>query len=1169
MRWIQQLIGGLATLVFDWCLAAAFLVGLLLLIVETSGTAISGLEPVVERQLSAIVKPGDVIVESAALHFSKQGLGLKMALRYVPSPDHGILAGQVMSLPDVRADLSLRDLANGRVRLRTLTIAGPRLELSPDSLAMILVPYWLPGLEIAPESTVTSEVEKPTVPGPRVKTEIDPAIPGTSLSDDDVSGPDTGAVPAVRAGSGVEEETRASLDASVIAGPGDWIDRLLSPASVAHLESVDVSNMHIVIDGGSDKSKHYLLPQSRLVREGDQISMSISSESRLPGSDLPVKSTFEIHRDPTGGTTDFLLSIDPGADGRAKGTGERIERTTLGVTPALVLPFEFSIVVHDRTADSVDYQVIRGQGNEEVSVNSGPTKHPEVLEARRRSSHPIDVKVVAGPNGVEATGELTIASRSDSGPLFMAVGLSTNDVRLELPWKPGAPVLIENGGVDLILRPATGELEFPGVWVSDGAGIARISGWLGIGSDGQPGLSDWNGHLDINIDRIGVNRLLEFWPPATSTKSRTWLEQQVRSGGFHDVSGWIDLGADAPAYEFEFGFDGAAFQVLAGLPPVKDASGSGRMTMRTLDVRLETGRLEGPTPGAFELGGTRFKFDQETIDSHKNIGVLSVSAVGSADFLLHLLETVPLGELRAWMIDPTAVSGRVELTGNIRFPLETDAGLDTPVYEIKARFDDLVTRFPSLPGVGNGESIDLTAESLVGVLDSTELALTGTVSYGEFPAELEWRIERNGQQLRGNRLVADFELSNRLMTALSPGWTANILDGDSPARLDVDFAHTDGRMVTLTSRLQGSTLSVPVLGWVKPSPDSAQLVATFNLDRPDEPVRLRFTSQGLKFECDLVFANGEIASPIAVRNLEVGGWLSTSAALHHETGSFGTVALEGGTFDISAAPVQELRSGEAYPLSITLDRMIVSNRLSLTGFRGNFGTGGVWGGTFSGMLNGTSSISGAVRAIEGRSVVEVTASDGGDVMRSADIFRSAYGGDLLVRVFPDRTGEFRDIRFRLKNIRVRDSPVLAEILNAISVVGLLQQITGSGIQFDVVDGRLEILPEGVRVSNMRAVGASMNLSLEGWYDPEAETVDFSGVVAPIYTLTGVLDQSIRAIFGGLFTGGKRESIFGFNYRMVGPAENPTISVDPLSVLTPGFFREIFGRDFPEPPQKQQ
>ena len=55
------------------------------------------------------------------------------------------------------------------------------------------------------------------------------------------------------------------------------------------------------------------------------------------------------------------------------------------------------------------------------------------------------------------------------------------------------------------------------------------------------------------------------------------------------------------------------------------------------------------------------------------------------------------------------------------------------------------------------------------------------------------------------------------------------------------------------------------------------------------------------------------------------------------------------------------------------------------------------------------------------------------------------------------------------------------------------------------------------------------------------------MISPIYLVNGV---------GQILTR-RGEGLFGFNYRVTGTAEAPNVAVNPLSVLTPGMFRELF------------
>ena len=79
--------------------------------------------------------------------------------------------------------------------------------------------------------------------------------------------------------------------------------------------------------------------------------------------------------------------------------------------------------------------------------------------------------------------------------------------------------------------------------------------------------------------------------------------------------------------------------------------------------------------------------------------------------------------------------------------------------------------------------------------------------------------------------------------------------------------------------------------------------------------------------------------------------------------------------------------------------------------------------------------------------------------------------------------------------------------------------------------------------------------MDGVYDPRSRQMDMQGVVSPIYLLNRV---------GQIFTR-RGEGLFGVNFTLRGPVRDPAVGVNPLSILTPGMFREIFRRAPPERP----
>ena len=111
---------------------------------------------------------------------------------------------------------------------------------------------------------------------------------------------------------------------------------------------------------------------------------------------------------------------------------------------------------------------------------------------------------------------------------------------------------------------------------------------------------------------------------------------------------------------------------------------------------------------------------------------------------------------------------------------------------------------------------------------------------------------------------------------------------------------------------------------------------------------------------------------------------------------------------------------------------------------------------------------------------------------------------------------------------------------------------GQGLAFDVVQADFRLTPDEIIVSRSSAVGASLGISMDGYYRNASRTMDFQGVVSPIYLLNGI---------GSILTR-RGEGLVGFAFTLKGPTERPDVAVNPLSVLTPGMFRELFRRPPP-------
>ena len=66
----------------------------------------------------------------------------------------------------------------------------------------------------------------------------------------------------------------------------------------------------------------------------------------------------------------------------------------------------------------------------------------------------------------------------------------------------------------------------------------------------------------------------------------------------------------------------------------------------------------------------------------------------------------------------------------------------------------------------------------------------------------------------------------------------------------------------------------------------------------------------------------------------------------------------------------------------------------------------------------------------------------------------------------------------------------------------------------------------------------------------------TGTFVPAFAVNNLFSQV--PVLGFFLGGAANEGLFAINFRISGSAASPTLSVNPLSAIAPGFLRKIFG-----------
>ncbi|MCR8723558.1 YhdP family protein [Frigidibacter sp. ROC022] len=703
-----------------------------------------------------------------------------------------------------------------------------------------------------------------------------------------------------------------------------------------------------------------------------------------------------------------------------------------------------------------------------------------------------------------------------------------------------APLHFHDGLAELKLVLNPFQLRVGKLRLRDGDSTIRLAGSVTATAAG-PDLA-----LDATIDRISTARLLELWPPELIPKTRAWLGKNLLAGNFTDARGaWRRAPGQADRTMLGATFNAASMRFMKTMPPITSGSGYLSIDGDRMVVRADTGLVQAPEGGVLDIAGTVFVVPDIRVKPAQ--GEISLAARGPIPAVLSLLDQNPFRVMQKAGRPVALAEGQADLTADISLPLIAVIGKDDVTYSASGSLTDVRS-----DKIVQGRMI--TSDKLSVAADGQTLTIDGKARFGALPVDVTWRQGIAPGDPGTGRLDGQVELSQTFMEEFGIDLPPGAVRGKGTAKVEIETG-SGAPTFRLTSDLRGLALKIESIVWTKAAAAKGRLELSGSLGSPPKIDRIVLEGGGLTASGSIALkADGQLDEARFDR-VRLGGWLDAPVTLQGRgRGVQPGVLVRGGSLDFRRAAFGEGAGGSAGgPVSVRLDRLSVADGITLTGFNGEFSTRGGFNGKFTARLNGGGVLNGTVAPQNGGTALRVISDNAGDVLKDANLAKRVRGGAMELILIPTgRTGIY-DGSLTAKKVRIRGTPALAELLNAVSIVGLMQQLNGDGLVFDNVEARFLLTPNAINFTRASAIGASLGISVEGSYTLGSGALDLRGVFSPLYLLNGI----------GQIFGKKGEGLFGFNYRVQGTSENPKVSVNPLSIFTPGMFREIFNTPPPE------
>ena len=443
------------------------------------------------------------------------------------------------------------------------------------------------------------------------------------------------------------------------------------------------------------------------------------------------------------------------------------------------------------------------------------------------------------------------------------------------------------------------------------------------------------------------------------------------------------------------------------------------------------------------------------------------------------------------------------------------------------------------------------------------MKIDGDARISGVSAAVGWREDFTGTQEPRRRYTVRARLTEadrrRLGVVLAP-----LVRG--PLSVAADYAVFSGGAARATGTLDAaeSEIALPPLEWWKPPgvAGRASFEIAFDGGRA-RAIRVKDLVAG-----DLRAAGQVRLDRGSIRRVEIDRFavprrFDFAGALSIDAAKGWTIDANGRLFD--AAPVQRLTTGEGEsslpPLRVAarLDRVLLTDGRSVE--RASLGAryrDGSWQAIdLSGRFPNGKRFDVSYRPRDGAGQFQATSMDAGEMLGLLGETKWVRGGRLTLSAegqTGDRAGQWKG-RLAIRDFVLTGAPRLVQALRLASLGAVSEELGGRGVRVTALDIPFTHGGSKLRFAEARAFGPGIGVTGSGTIDVDEETVEIDGTLVPAYPLNAALGE-VPGI-GFIFSGEKGSGLFAAPYAIRGKIEQPSFTVNPLGVLTPGVFRNIF------------
>lgn len=687
--------------------------------------------------------------------------------------------------------------------------------------------------------------------------------------------------------------------------------------------------------------------------------------------------------------------------------------------------------------------------------------------------------------------------------------------------------------------------------------------------------------VDAQVQNIPFDDLPQLWPMVAAPNAREWVVQNLSKGMAREARATVSARSPNGTFDDvivehvdgELRGDGITVNYLRPMPVIKNAAAVATFNASDFRITVKAGEVYGLKL----LDGTIVLSGLDKADQFADIDVVVGGPVPDA---LKLIDNKPLRYASALGIDPASVGGEATTRLKLKFPLLANLRLDDLAVKVHTSAKGV-----SIPDVVLGQN--LSKGDLEIDVDAKGLDASGAIVLGTIPADLKWRenFSTKGVQFRSRYQVQAARVEEDQRKALGldgPPFVAPFIAGPVAAQVVATLQGGGRGDIEAKVDLSPAHMTLPGLGWRKEerTTGGAQVLVKLDKNRLAAVPYFVVNAGDLQTNGSVSFNPEGGIRRVDFARLVYGGRTEVEGFIGFKSGAL-DISLRGPSFNAESLVGSDDSQTPAEADAEAARRQAPRNKPDLPPMTISAQVKTMWLSKDGKMANAsaqlsrdaddwrTMSIKGTVGEGKAFSLqmqptgpkkrgLKIVSDDAGAVLRAFGTYDHMLNGRLDVDAAYDDSRDDQPLSgtVHINDYQIVNAPVLARLLTVAALTGILDVLKGEGVSFTTLDAPFTLSDGLLTVKEARAYGSALGITAKGEIDLDRSRMALEGTVVPAYALNSVLGNI--PVLGWLITGGEKGGgLVAFNYTMKGPNQDPSVIVNPLSALTPGFLRNLF------------